>query len=866
MSARDTLKLDLAVDAAFDKINGKLSTIFQNDVNRKQYARSWIWELIQNARDNRREGKNVKIKVTFDESQNVLSFCHDGDYFNSESLIRLITQISSKIENNDNIGRFGSGFISTHLLSKKIKLQGAYKKENGNLVKLDFELDRSAWIANGDPIEYVCGLKEQIKDGLQRVDVLEDLDEPLTTNGQTCFIYPLENDDGLDYARIGIEDLGKQLPLVLAFNPEIDSIEINGDIYESVSIVPDIEKKSTCRSLYSITKNKILFREILVITQKTSNFQLAFFMDGMCFRNFHTKTSRLFCRFPLIGTEEFSLPFILNSELFEVTDARNALREEHPKNQKILEAALKLYNVALDYFIKNDYQGFQHICQMGNSSFKLTERNEQISKYVMEIYSSKNIVKTYRGNVQTLKNIRIPVIYDNEYPETMSNFDRKKFLKDFYELIAVCPNMEMPVFNECADWAPVFQQSHITIENLSDMFTENLTGDRGGILHILYKVQIDYIAWLNKYIKLLVVLEKNQLLKNKEIYLNQNGQIIKSTCGFIDNIQEVKLKEIYNKFFHYDGKTSIENELFLQNLDLGSEVFSRFMKSKNNEVIATEITNRARDLLASPKGENGEREQHIQAAFNEIFYWMNANEASGKSLFPAIYNDRMSFCSADEQLEHYQFSVHTRQELEKHQAKSIEDLVRKLCTDISSYSDVELSKVNEETAKIFNDNASQDDIVRLLELNAIENEDMLRRLLIASRRSAEDVAKFLEYRKTTLENAYLIVQKMLEEAAILIKHHLEKKSQVYDLREMNKIAPTVYDGVKKNGTEIRIIARPKNSNKVILYYDSEYNYLRKDCELWVVDTTKQDPPELLTFGDIVRITGIRVIPLWDLYN
>jgi len=133
----------LIVDAAFGKINDKLSTIFQNKDNRQKYARRWIWELIQNARDSKKEG--VHIKIHFAESQRSVSFSHDGKYFNRLNLLRLITQISDKIEEQDNTGRFGTGFITTNLLSKIIQIQGPYLKEDRNHTNLNFVIDRSAW-------------------------------------------------------------------------------------------------------------------------------------------------------------------------------------------------------------------------------------------------------------------------------------------------------------------------------------------------------------------------------------------------------------------------------------------------------------------------------------------------------------------------------------------------------------------------------------------------------------------------------------------------------------------------------------------------------------------------------------------------
>lgn len=40
----------------------------------------------------------------------------------------MITQISTKIKDEEKIGKFGTGFISTHLISEVVEIQGLYHK------------------------------------------------------------------------------------------------------------------------------------------------------------------------------------------------------------------------------------------------------------------------------------------------------------------------------------------------------------------------------------------------------------------------------------------------------------------------------------------------------------------------------------------------------------------------------------------------------------------------------------------------------------------------------------------------------------------------------------------------------------------
>ena len=67
--------------------------------------------------------------------------------------------------------------------------------------------------------------------------------------------------------------------------------------------------------------------------------------------------------------------------------------------------------------------------------------------------------------------------------------------------------------------------------------------------------------------------------------------------------------------------------------------------------------------------------------------------------------------------------------------------------------------------------------------------------------------------------------------------------------------------IEKNNEQIYLIARPSDYRYVAIYYDSERNMLdyNKDWELWVEDGKKE--PEKLTFGKILKLTGINKIPL-----
>ena len=103
------------------------------------------------------------------------------------------------------------------------------------------------------------------------------------------------------------------------------------------------------------------------------------------------------------------------------------------------------------------------------------------------------------------------------------------------------------------------------------------------------------------------------------------------------------------------------------------------------------------------------------------------------------------------------------------------------------------------------------------------------------------------------------VQSILQRSKDNIMKYLNSLEE-YDVSELIEIAKTVFL-IRKNGEEIYIIPRPSDYNQVVIYYNSELDVLdyEKDCELWVENGF--DVPVKLTFGKILKLTGVNKIPL-----
>lgn len=95
--------------------------------NNENSAKRWVWELCQNAKDVCNSTGKVKISINYDEMQRKVFFRHNGKAFSMDNILSLINQASSKDRNDGSerkSGKFGTGFITTHLLSEVVNISG----------------------------------------------------------------------------------------------------------------------------------------------------------------------------------------------------------------------------------------------------------------------------------------------------------------------------------------------------------------------------------------------------------------------------------------------------------------------------------------------------------------------------------------------------------------------------------------------------------------------------------------------------------------------------------------------------------------------------------------------------------------------
>ena len=106
---------------------------------------------------------------------------------------------------------------------------------------------------------------------------------------------------------------------------------------------------------------------------------------------------------------------------------------------------------------------------------------------------------------------------------------------------------------------------------------------------------------------------------------------------------------------------------------------------------------------------------------------------------------------------------------------------------------------------------------------------------------------------------YRYTKSIISRAMVNILHYLSTHND-YDCTNHYEMADSIIGGIKKNGHEITIVARPSDKNQVILYDGSEFDVLsHTDAEFWHEDGIT--PPRQIRIGQLITQLEINRIPI-----
>ena len=351
--------------------------------------RRWFWELLQNAKDTvvYETGRQVSVKLTYtktDSGELVLIFEHSGNPFKYnadrtrfDDLKNLILPVSGKPPGKAS-GKFGTGFLSTHILSLKFKVNGVYQDEHNVFWDFNIDIDRT----ETDREKRIESIVKSLADKKSSFKIISDGYSPNKTEFRTTkFTYYLANnehgiDEGSKIVQEGLRDILQVLPYVLNFIPEIETVEIiDTELTKTKTKFSkcnegkneDLKITAVSKVISTLTDNPVTDEKVLIASLSDQSVETAIeiFNDNGIFRvcdfnaKYHKETGKdfptLFSSFPLIGSEDFKFPLIINSTEFKPNERRDGveLKTNFDGNQTLIDKAVTLYQKFLDIASKN---------------------------------------------------------------------------------------------------------------------------------------------------------------------------------------------------------------------------------------------------------------------------------------------------------------------------------------------------------------------------------------------------------------------------------------------------------------------------------------------------------------------------------
>lgn len=590
-----------AKDAHYKQVSTKIldgiKTLISNADDSSE--RRWIWELLQNAKDVAPE--NVKIEIEFDNDY--IEFSHNGAPFTIDNLTYLIEQVSTKDRDSQSIertsGKFGTGFMATHLLSRVVHIDSIIQNsENGeinNYKNFLLTLDRS-----GNTIKEIDASVHTAFDVFDRLDTEYKNIENYYPY-QTCdtkFKYPLDL-ESIKIATKAIDDLFNTLPFTLIFIPKIKTVNIKDNRTGSTYKYYKTENKIQLDDLiiHEIIKENGIEKEIYNIASYSfDDIVLAIGVDKQN-ENYRIKempksTPVLYCEFPLIGSEEFNLPVVINSPKFNPTEARNGVSladkqlPEIEQNKTLLKSFLPALIHLVETAIKFE---FKDICHLAKVKLPKDRQyisddwyKENIKSKLREALLNQKVVDTFDGRI-SINESQIP--YNSTEEANIEFFNIVKAIKTNIPL----SEEHLKIWRKIVDdkWSInlKYELEELLID-ISEYSNVSLLAEK------FSKSEPDTLKWLDAVINFIVKEDELDLLNEYAILPNQLNEFCKKDDLFRDDNIPNEFKDILEslgrerrcKLLHNEIKTEVitRNDLVLNIQKITEEINALFENEENN--------------------------------------------------------------------------------------------------------------------------------------------------------------------------------------------------------------------------------------------------------------------------------------------
>jgi hypothetical protein len=332
--------------------------------DRLTHQRRWPWELLQNAVD---EAKESGVDCVFALSASELIFTHNGNPFTMKNVAHLILHGSTKASEGKKI-RFGTGFLTTHLLSRTVQVSGSL--DDGR--RFNFQLSREA--QNWSELEKMMNkASRDFEDSLGSKG--EDKDDNLSV-----YQYPLSG-QGRDAATSGLNALNDNAPIVLALNAKLHSIKIIDDNLERIWIRNSEQELSERLNLVEVQcLTGGVIDSFYVALSSEDSVTVAVLLEGKA-PSFGLasmeRIPKLYYEFPLALTEGFPIPAVIVCPNFIPRTERDGLllgedptNKSNQYNKSLIAVGSKLFLVLARFSSKQGWANLYRLAQIKNDFAK----------------------------------------------------------------------------------------------------------------------------------------------------------------------------------------------------------------------------------------------------------------------------------------------------------------------------------------------------------------------------------------------------------------------------------------------------------------------------------------------------------------
>ncbi|MBI2191998.1 MAG: hypothetical protein HYU36_08445 [Planctomycetes bacterium] len=323
----------------------------------------WPFELTQNAHDpGARDGiDGVNIWVTFDG--HTVAYEHDGKPFTMQDLAALLSGGSNKeFESTETTGRFGTGFLVTHVLSLQIGFRGLLVADTGH-EEVSIRLDR-----DGD--------EEGIFDNTTHCyQGIKDAKKLAAINGHRTARFEYQTDN-VEAAQVGVSAFHATLPYLYGTCDHLGTVNICDESGASIAFSPQaavergFSRTHVRERQFSIVVDggapKIM-KTVRLRLRTDSSSSLVVTLEQVdrqwrvCVPS--DDAARLFCRFPIRASDFVPINAVIDGR-FDLRQERDRVLMKESDKEQIAEA-LGLLPTLVDLATKEAWRDGHRLARVG---------------------------------------------------------------------------------------------------------------------------------------------------------------------------------------------------------------------------------------------------------------------------------------------------------------------------------------------------------------------------------------------------------------------------------------------------------------------------------------------------------------------